>query len=142
LCCLTFLRQYTFIVFGKWDTSSVLSQKADPTKNVFDTQDLWPYWRKNHVCFAFVNPNPIQWIFWPTNEILIQGIRLKIKTINVLSLFQHCSNKFGKIQQSSTLPHIQHTRFNVPISLLETKFSSSTCISGPWVFLHFFSSKI
>jgi hypothetical protein len=29
----------------------------------------------------FVNPDPRQWIFSPTKEILIPGIRLKIKAI-------------------------------------------------------------
>jgi hypothetical protein len=48
LCCLTFLKQYTHIVLGKWDKYSVLSQMTDPTKNVFDTQDIWPHWRKKN----------------------------------------------------------------------------------------------
>jgi hypothetical protein len=82
LCCLTFLREYTCIVFGKWDKYSVLSQMTDPTKKVFDTQDIWPYWRKNkHNFFSFVNPNPRQWIFSQTKEILIPVSGSEIKTI-------------------------------------------------------------
>jgi hypothetical protein len=57
---------------------SVLSQMTDPTKNLFDTQDIWPYWRKNEkneddffFFFSFVNPNMRQWIFSPTKKILI-----------------------------------------------------------------------
>jgi hypothetical protein len=47
---------------------------TDPSKNVFDTQDLWPYWIKKKkekkqgqfFFFSFLNPNPRQWIFSPT----------------------------------------------------------------------------
>jgi hypothetical protein len=61
-----------------------LSQMTDPTKNVFDTQDIWPYWRKNKDnFFSFVNPNPRQWIFLPTKEILIPVSGSEIKAIHV-----------------------------------------------------------
>jgi hypothetical protein len=75
LCCLTFLRQQTRIVFGKWESilyclrwlippkiylihkiSGRIEEKMKKTKTIF---------------FSFVNPNTRQWIFSPTKKILI-----------------------------------------------------------------------
>jgi hypothetical protein len=82
LCCLTFLRQETCIVFGNLDKYYVLSQMTNTTKNVFDTQDIWPYWRKRK------KTKTIFFFICKSESKTIGGIKYKKSTIQNQSVIQ------------------------------------------------------